>query len=66
MKPVEIRALTVEELNKNAAELKKGIFKLKFSGFTGEEIKPSELKKLKKDIARIKTIIREKQHLEEV
>ncbi|SVA73561.1 uncharacterized protein METZ01_LOCUS126415 [marine metagenome] len=36
-------------------------FKLKMQAATGQLAKPSEFKKVRKDIARIKTIIKEKQ-----
>ena len=61
MKAKEIRNLSVEELNKKLEELKKDLFMLRMQHATNQLDNPMRLNAVKKDIARIKTIIREKQ-----
>jgi large subunit ribosomal protein L29 len=61
MKPTEIRELTDEELMDKEAELKDQLFKLRFQNALGQLENSMKLKNLKKDIARIKTIVREKE-----
>ena len=61
MKAKEIRSLSVEELNKKLEELKKDLFMLRMQHATNQLDNPMRLNAVKKDIARIKTIIREKQ-----
>ena len=57
----EIRGLTVEELNKMLNELKKDLFMLRMQHATNQLDNPMQINAVKKDIARIKTIIREKE-----
>ena len=57
----EIRGLTVEELNKMLNELKKDLFMLRMQHATNQLDNPIKIAAVKKDIARIKTIIREKE-----
>ena len=61
MKASEIRALSVEELEKKLADLKKDLFNLRLQNATNQLENPSKINDVKKDIARVKTIIREKQ-----
>ena len=61
MKAKEIRNLSVEELNKKLEDLKKDLFMLRMQHATNQLDNPMRLNAVKKDIARIKTIIREKQ-----
>ena len=61
MKAKEIKNLSVEELNKKLGELKKDLFMLRMQHATNQLDNPMRLNAVKKDIARIKTIIREKQ-----
>ena len=61
MKASEIRALSVEELEKKLADLKKDLFNLRLQNATNQLENPSRINDVKKDIARVKTIIREKQ-----
>ena len=61
MKAKEIRNLSVDELNKKLDELKKDLFMLRMQHATNQLDNPMRLNAVKKDIARIKTIIREKQ-----
>ena len=61
MKAKEIRGLSVEDLNKKLNELKKDLFMLRMQHATNQLDNPMKLAAVKKDIARIKTIIREKE-----
>ena len=61
MKAKELKNLSVEELNKKLDELKKDLFMLRLQHATNQLDNPMRLAAVKKDIARIKTIIREKQ-----
>ncbi len=61
MKAKEIRDLSTEELNKKLDELKKDLFMLRMQHATNQLDNPMKLASVRKDIARIKTIIREKQ-----
>ncbi|MCD7859476.1 MAG: 50S ribosomal protein L29 [Firmicutes bacterium] len=55
------RGQSVEELNKKLDELKKDLFMLRMQHATNQLDNPMKLAAVRKDIARIKTIIREKQ-----
>ena len=61
MKAKEIRNLSTDELNKKLDELKKDLFMLRMQHATNQLDNPMRLATVKKDIARIKTIIREKE-----
>lgn len=61
MKVKEIRNMSSEELMKKADDLKGELFNLRFRLATGQLDNPQSIKMVKKDIARIKTIIRERQ-----
>ena len=60
MKAKEIRNLSVEDLNKKLEDLKKDLFMLRMQHATNQLDNPLQLNAVKKDIARVKTIIREK------
>ena len=61
MKAKEIKNLAVEELTKKLDELKKDLFMLRMQQATNPLDNPMQIAAVKKDIARIKTIIREKE-----
>ena len=61
MTPSEIREKTIEELKTLANDLKEEFFKLKMQAGTGQLEKSHRLGEVKKDIARVKTILKEKQ-----
>lgn len=61
MKAKEIRNMSTEELEAKVAELKKDLFFLRMQHATNQLDNPVKISVVKKDIARIKTIIREKQ-----
>ena len=55
----ELRALSAEKLNEKLQELKKDLFMLRMQHATNQLDNPLQIAAVKKDIARIKTIIRE-------
>ncbi|MCK5248046.1 50S ribosomal protein L29 [Candidatus Bipolaricaulota bacterium] len=57
MKAAELRELTPEELAQRELELKRKLFNLRFQRASGELDNSAELKKTRKDIARVMTII---------
>ncbi|MBE6920674.1 MAG: 50S ribosomal protein L29 [Ruminococcaceae bacterium] len=57
----EIRGLSVEDLDKKLNDLKKDLFMLRMQHATNQLDNPLQIAAVKKDIARIKTIIREKE-----
>ena len=61
MKATEVRAMSVEDLEKKLADLKKDLFNLRLQNATNQRENPNRINDVKKDIARVKTIIREKQ-----
>jgi len=61
VKPSEIREKTSEELEKKAAELKEEIFRLKFRAKTGGLKQTANISKAKCDLARVKTVMRERE-----
>ena len=61
MKPSEIRNLSNEELQKKLSEFKSELFNLRFQLAINQLQNPMRIRAVKKDIARIKTIIRERE-----
>ncbi len=61
MKAKEVKNLSVEELNKKLADLKKDLFMLRMQHATNQLENPMQIAAVKKDIARVMTIIREKE-----
>jgi large subunit ribosomal protein L29 len=61
MKATEVRGMTPAELETRLEELKKELFQLRFQNATNQLSNPGKIADIKKDIARVKTIIREKQ-----
>ena len=59
MKSSEIRDMTNAELENKLADLKKELFALRFQLAVNQLENPSRVKATKKDIARVKTILRE-------
>ena len=57
----EIRGLSVEKLEAKLQELKKDLFMLRMQHATNQLDNPLQIAAVKKDIARVKTIIREKE-----
>ncbi len=61
MKIEAMRDMNEQELNNEVLKLKQELFNLRFQHVTGQLDNPNQMKSLKKDIARLKTVIREKQ-----
>jgi large subunit ribosomal protein L29 len=61
MKVNEIRDLTTEEIVNKIEEYKEELFNLRFEQATGNLEKPSRIKELRKTIARMKTILCERE-----
>ena len=57
----EVRGLSVEDLQKKLNDLKKDLFMLRMQHATNQLDNPMQIAAVKKDIARVKTIIREKE-----
>ena len=57
----EIRELSNEEMNKKIAEYKEELFNLRMNQASGNLEKPSRIKELRKLVARMKTILRERE-----
>ncbi|PSM19532.1 MULTISPECIES: 50S ribosomal protein L29 [Nitratireductor] len=60
MKASDIRAKTLDQLTDDLAGLKKEQFNLRFQQATGQIEKTARVKQVRRDIARIKTIVAEK------
>ena len=60
MKASEIRAMTSEELEKTLKELKNELFNLRFQHAINQLDNPHKIGDVKKDIARVMTVLREK------
>ncbi|MBQ3145674.1 MAG: 50S ribosomal protein L29 [Clostridia bacterium] len=61
MKINKIREMSSPELEKELSELKSELFKLRFSLATNGLENPMKIKEVKKDIARINTILRQRE-----
>lgn len=60
MKTSEIREMSVEELNTKLSELKEELFNLRFQHAVNQLDNPHRMADVKKDIARVMTILHEK------
>jgi large subunit ribosomal protein L29 len=61
MKAKEIRDMNQTELNKQLSDLKSELFNLRFQLATGQLENPLRIRSVRKDIARIKTVMREEE-----
>ncbi|NLA87745.1 MAG: 50S ribosomal protein L29 [Clostridiales bacterium] len=61
MKATEIKGLSNEELNAKLMDLKRDLFYLRMQHATNQLDNPIKINEVKKNIARIKTVIREKE-----
>ena len=66
MKISEIRKLSNEEITKEIETAKEELFNLRFSQATGNLEKPSRINELRKLVARMKTVLRERELTKEV
>jgi len=57
----KIREMTDVELNAELDKMKQELFNLRFQHVTGQLENPVKMREVKRDIARVKTIIREKE-----
>ncbi len=64
MKVNEIRSKSVEELEKQLVDLKKDLFMLRMQHATNHLDNPTRISATRRDIARVKTVLREKQNME--
>ena len=60
MKAAELRTMTVEQLNEQLKELKTELFNLRFQHAINQLDNPHKIAEVKKDIARVMTILQEK------
>ena len=60
MKPSELRGMGLDELRGELTEQQRGYYNLRFRRAAGENVNISELKQIRREIARIKTILTEK------
>ena len=61
MKTSEIKSLTQSELNARLKELNMELFNLRFSNASRNLANPVQIRNVKREIARVKTVIREKE-----
>jgi len=59
-KAFELRDMTIEELRQEEAALRKELFNLRFQKVTGDLQNPKRIRQVRKDIARVLTVINEK------
>ncbi len=61
MKISEIKSLSIAELNARVKELNMELFNLRFSNASRNLANPVQIRNVKREIARVKTVIREKE-----
>ncbi len=61
MKVKEIREMTTEEIHQKLKECKEELFNLRFQQATGNLEKPSRLRDLRHTVARLKTVLKERE-----
>ena len=61
IKPSDIRELGVEEVERRLAESREELFNLRFQNATGQLDNFRRIRELRRDIARIKTVLREQE-----
>ncbi|HEX6970864.1 MAG TPA: 50S ribosomal protein L29 [Limnochordia bacterium] len=61
MKAREVRELSAEELERKLADLKEELFNLRFQAATGQLENPMRMREVRRDIARVKTVQRERE-----
>ena len=61
MKVKDIRELSTEEINKRLIETKQELFNLRFQQATGTLEKPSRIRDLRHTVARMKTVLKERE-----
>ncbi|MGL5973249.1 MAG: 50S ribosomal protein L29 [Oscillospiraceae bacterium] len=66
MKAIEMKEMSINELTEKLMDLKAELFNLRFQHAINQLENPIRIKTVKRDIARIKTVIREKEIGEKV
>ena len=61
MKASEVRAMSTEQLNEKLSGLKKDLFYLRMQHATNQLDNPQKIVETKRDIARVKTVLREQE-----
>ena len=61
MKVKEIRELSTKEINEKIVSAKEELFNLRFQQATGSLEKPSRIRELRHEVARLKTVLRERE-----
>jgi len=61
MKPMEIRELTSDDLRARVQDLDDQLFRLRIQKSMGQLEAPAKVRQLRRDLARMKTILREKE-----
>ena len=61
MKAGELRSLSPDERRQKLVEMKQELFNLRFQHATGQLENPQRLKQMKRDVARVQTVIREEE-----
>lgn len=61
MKAGEVRSLSPDERRQKLVEMKQELFNLRFQHATGQLENPQRLKQIKRDVARVQTVIREEE-----
>jgi large subunit ribosomal protein L29 len=61
MKTGDVRSLSPEERQQKLVEMKQELFNLRFQHATGQLENPQRLKQIKRDVARVQTVIREEE-----
>ncbi len=61
MKPADVKEKTIGELTKLAVQLESEVFQLRFKHGTGQLKQTADIKKKRRDLARVKTTLRQKE-----
>jgi large subunit ribosomal protein L29 len=61
MKVKEIRELSTKDINEKIVSAKEELFNLRFQQATGSLEKPSRIRELRHEVARLKTVLRERE-----
>jgi large subunit ribosomal protein L29 len=64
MKATELRERSKEELDKTLGDLEEQLFKLRFQKSTGQIENPQKIREVRKDIARVQTVLNERRAAE--
>lgn len=60
MKPAELREMTFDQLDEKRRELAQQLFALRLNRASGQLERPSKMREVRKDLARVLTILKEK------